>query len=103
MGEHKLPRQVDFVMFLISLLNMLIFRPLWAIATATEKQPADGRTAVKFSGIPRTYTPADMHRALKRMGAFKNGDVPLSNGESCLASNPIHVRLCLPQPCATST
>lgn len=69
-------------MFLISLLSILISRR--SLATATEKQPADGRTAVKFSGIPRTYTPADMHRALKRMGAFKNGDVPLSNGKSGL-------------------
>jgi hypothetical protein len=55
---------------------------------ATEGRPADGRMAVKFDGIPRTYTPQDMHRALKRMGAFKNGDVPLANGKLGLGFNP---------------
>ena len=42
----------------------------------------DGKIAVKFEGIPRTYTPQDLHRALKRIGAFKRGDVSVSNGKS---------------------
>lgn len=65
-----------------------VFRLNWKTNRVRYDTPTEttaGKAYVIVRGMPKTMLPSDVHSRLKSIGAFKRGDIAVSNGEQGLS------------------